>query len=91
MNSATTTPPTDPTPQGAANDGSRPPTPDEMEALSRMHREAANLNRLTIRTNFQQAIQDALLAKDEKARRYAGALCEAFLKWAEAEAKLGLN
>lgn len=91
MNSATTTPPTDPTPQGAANDGSRPPTPDEMEALSRMHREAANLNRLTIRTNFQQAIQDALLAKDDKTRRSVGALCTAFHQWAEGESLLGLN
>jgi hypothetical protein len=74
--------------QGDASTG---PTPEDIERLTAMHTEAAKLNRLAIRTGFQQAIQDAMLAKDEKTRRSVGALCAAFHQWAEGESLLGLN
>lgn len=75
----------------AAPPPSKSSSPEEIERLVRMHKEAAVLNRVTIRTNFQQAIQDALLAKDEKNRRSVSALCTAFHQWAGGEANLGLS
>lgn len=78
-----------------------PPTTEEIERLVRMHKEAAVLNRATIRTNFQQAIQDAVLSGEKKPDEETpfsspegtelGLLCMAFRAWAEGESMLGLS
>lgn len=63
----------------------------EVNRLTAMNVQAARLNRVTIRTNFQQAIQDALLSTDPKARKDLPTLTATFRQWAEGESLLGLN
>lgn len=66
-----------------------PPSPEEIERLTKMHLDAADLNRVTIHTNFQQAIQDAIL--DPKQRKDLSKLAASFHQWAEGEALLNRN
>lgn len=73
----------------AAAEEPSPPSSEEIERLTKMHLDAADLNRVTIHTNFQQAIQDAIL--DPKQRKDLSKLAASFHQWAEGEALLNRN
>lgn len=68
---------------------SSPPSSEEIKRLTRMHLDAADLNRVTIHTNFQQAIQEAIL--DPKQRKDLSRLAASFHQWADGEVALRQN